>query len=63
MKGNILRYIWLNISFIPLLFLSVFTFYIALFWIMPYMEMSMTTFYRDLRGELDYRLPDNGFEA
>lgn len=61
MKRNIWRYICLNISFVPLLFLSVFTFYIALFWIMPYMEMSVTTFYRDLKGELDYRLPGDGY--
>ena len=59
MKGNIWRYVKLNLSFIPLLLLSVFTFYIALFWIMPYMEMSMVAFYRDLDGELDYRLPED----
>ncbi len=46
MKGNIWRYVKLNLSSIPLLLLSVFTFYIALFWIMPYMEMSMVAFYR-----------------
>ena len=61
MKGNMWRYIKLNLSFIPLLFLSVFTFYIALFWIMPYMEMSLVTFYRDLNGELDHRLPGDGY--
>ena len=60
MKGNIWKYVKLNLSFIPLLLLSVFTFYIALFWIMPYMEMSMVAFYRDLDGELDYRLPGDG---
>ena len=59
MKGNIWRYVKLNLSFIPLLLLSVFTFYIALFWIMPYMEMSMVAFYRDLDGELDYRLQED----
>lgn len=63
MKGNMWRYIKLNLSFIPVLFLSVFTFYIALFWIMPYMEMSMVAFYRDLNGELDHRLPGDGFTA
>ena len=61
MKGNMWRYIKLNLSFVPLLFLSVFTFYIALFWIMPYMEMSLVTFYRDLNGELDHRLPGDGY--
>ena len=53
MKGNLWRYVKLNLSFIPLILLSVFTFYIALFWIMPYMEMSMAAFYRDLSGELE----------
>lgn len=61
MKGNIWRYIKLNLSFIPLMLLSVFTFYIALFWILPYMEMSLVTFYRDLNGELDHRLPGDGY--
>ena len=61
MKGNIWRYVKLNLSFIPLILLSVFTFYIALFWIMPYMEMSVTAFYRDLNGELDHRLPGEGY--
>lgn len=54
MKGNIGRYLWLNISFIPWIFLSIFTFYIALFWILPYMEMAAAVFYRELtevRGE------------
>ena len=42
----------LKISFIPLMFLSVFTFYIALLWIFPYMAMTEVMFYRDLTGEL-----------
>lgn len=61
MKGNMWRYIKLNISFLPLLFLSVFTFYIALFWILPYLKMSLVIFYRDLDGELDHRLPGEGY--
>ena len=42
----------LKASFIPLMFLSVFTFYIALLWILPYMVMTEAMFYRDLMGEL-----------
>ena len=42
----------LKISFLPLMFLSVFTFYIALLWILPYLTMTETMFYRDLTGEL-----------
>ena len=52
MHGNFGRYLMLKISFIPLMFLSVFTFYIALLWILPYMEMTEVMFYRDLLGEL-----------
>lgn len=53
MKGKIGKYILVQISFIPLLFLSVFTLYIALLWIMPYMEMTNAMFYRDILGEFD----------
>lgn len=52
MQGNFGRYLMLKISFIPLIFLSVFTFYIALLWVLPYMIMTETMFYRDLTGEL-----------
>lgn len=51
MKGNMGRYLLLQISFIPLLFLSMFTLYLALLWIIPYMEMSFAVFYQDLTGE------------
>ena len=52
MRGNFWRYFLLKLSFVPLMFLSVFTFYIALLWILPYMTMTETMFYRDLKGEL-----------
>ncbi len=52
MHGNCGRYLVLKLSFVPLMFLSVFTFYIALLWILPYMEMTEVMFYRDLLGEL-----------
>jgi len=52
MHGNFGRYLMLKISFIPLMFLSVFTFYIALLWIFPYMAMTEVMFYRDLTEEL-----------
>ena len=51
MRGNILKYLVLQMSFIPLIVLSAFTLYIALLWVIPYMEMSSVMFYRDLRGE------------
>ncbi len=52
MHGNFGKYLVLKLSFIPLMFLSVFTFYIALLWILPYMEMTEVMFYRDLLGEI-----------
>lgn len=51
MRGNIIKYLFLQISFLPLLVLSAFTLYIALLWIVPYMEMSSVMFYRDIMGE------------
>ena len=52
MKGNIGKFIMLEISFLPLMFLSMFTLYILLLWLLPYMEMTAVEFYRDIRGEL-----------
>ena len=52
MHGNCGRYLMLKLSFVPLMLLSVFTFYIALLWIFPYMQMTETMFYRDLIGEI-----------
>lgn len=48
MRGNKLRYISLQISFLPLLFLSLFTCGLILIWIMPYMHMANTNFYLDI---------------
>lgn len=48
MKGNIIRYITLILSFIPIMLLSLVTCGIALIWIVPYMHMTSTSFYLDL---------------
>lgn len=53
MRGNIGRYFLLRLSFVPWLLASVFTLYLALLWVVPYMEMSCVMFYRDLKGEFD----------
>ena len=53
MKGNTGKYIWMHITFIPWLFASLFTLYIALIWILPYMNMTKIMFYRDLAGEME----------
>ena len=52
MRGNFWRYLKLQLSFIPLYLLSVFTCYIALLWIIPYLGMTETFFYRELAGDL-----------
>ncbi len=57
MKGNKGRYLYITLSFLPLAFLSVFTCYIGLIWLIPYMNMTMANFYRDIIGELN--TPDN----
>lgn len=48
MKGNMLRYVTLILSFIPIMLLSFVTCGIALIWIIPYMHMASATFYLDL---------------
>lgn len=53
MKGNKGRYFYINLSFLPLLLISMFTCYIGLLWVMPYMEATMVAFYMDLMGEFE----------
>ena len=48
MKGNKMRYFLLDLSFIPWLFLCIFTCGIGLLWVIPYMNMTSTNFYLDL---------------
>lgn len=48
MKKNKGRLIYINISFFPLIFFTIFTLYIGLLWVMPYMHMTLALFYRDL---------------
>ena len=47
------KYIWLHVTFLPWILMSVVTLYIALIWILPYLMMTRIMFYRDLTGELD----------
>lgn len=53
MKGNKGRSLYINLSFLPLALLSVLTCYIGLIWLVPYMNMTMVNFYRDIIGELN----------
>jgi hypothetical protein len=48
MHKNVFRLIWMYISFLPLLVLSLFTCGIALIWVIPYMKMTAANFYLDM---------------
>lgn len=52
MKGRKWRYLRLLLSFVPMMVLSAFTLYLALLWVLPYLELSIAEFYRDAVGEL-----------
>ena len=50
MRGNKTRLLALYLSFIGWFILSAFTFGIGFFFLMPYVQTSVTNFYVDLRG-------------
>lgn len=52
MRGNIGKYILLQLSFFPWYILSLFTMGIGMIFLMPYIQMTDIMFYRDIRGEL-----------
>lgn len=51
MRGNRWSFFWLGLTFIGWLILSVFTLYIGLLWLIPYMMISMICFYENLSGK------------
>lgn len=53
MKGNKGRYIYISLSFLPLFIACIFTCYIGLLWLDPYMANTRAHFYMDITGELD----------
>lgn len=53
MRGNKGRLFYIQLSFLGWAFLSIFTCYIGLLWLMPYMQMTAAYFYLDVVGELD----------
>lgn len=55
MKGNKMRLFTIDISFIPLALLCIFTCYIGFLWLFPYMDATDIQFYMDVTGELDQR--------
>lgn len=48
MRGNKLRYVLLQLSFLPMLILSVFTCGLTMIWVSPYIHMTNTNFYLDV---------------
>lgn len=47
------RYLYLQLSFLPMLLLVALSFGTAVFWVQPYMTQTTTLFYLDIKGELD----------
>lgn len=50
MKGNILKYIGMYVSFLPWFLVAVFTLGIGLLFVYPYMQMTQINFYYNLKG-------------
>lgn len=48
MRGNKLRYVLLQLSFLPLMLLSLFTCGLTMIWVTPYMHMTNANFYLDI---------------
>lgn len=51
MKGSKVRLLGLNLSFLPLQFISLLTFGIGNLWVTPYMNLASTEFYMDLSAK------------
>ena len=52
MHGNRLRYFVLELSFIPIMLLAVVACFVGLLWVIPYAQMTLLEFYRELVGEI-----------
>ena len=50
MVGHKWAYFWLPITFIGWAILSIFTLYIGLLWLIPYMQIALVIFYENLAG-------------
>ncbi len=60
MKGNKGRYVHLYLSFLPLTIICIFTCYIGILWLLPYMQTTLAFFYMDITGELDTPIVEAG---
>jgi uncharacterized membrane protein len=49
MRGNTSKYIWMYISFIPWIIVSIFTFGVAALYVFPYIQMTQLNFYYKLK--------------
>jgi uncharacterized membrane protein len=52
MQGNRFRLFYLEVSFLGMALLGIFSFGIGFLWIMPYINLTRAEFYRSLTGEL-----------
>ncbi len=53
MRHNKTKYFFLILRFIPWLILGVLTLGLALIYVIPYMNIAMANFYKDIRGPLE----------
>ena len=53
MKGHMFSFLFCSLALCPDDPFVLVTFYIALLWVMPYMQASMTAFYMDVTGEME----------
>jgi uncharacterized membrane protein len=53
MKGNKRRYLYMLFSFIGMLLLVILSFGVAILWVQPYMNQTITLLYLDVTGQLD----------
>lgn len=58
MRGNRWSFFWLGLTFIGWAILSVFTLYIGLLWLVPYIMVSFVCFYEALAGKSDKKTED-----
>ena len=61
MRGNKMRFFYLNISFLGLILLSLITCFIGMIWVLPYISSTMAAFYQDLNRELTPKTKDGTF--
>ena len=59
MKGNRWKFFWLGLTFIGWSILSVFTLYIGLLWLIPYIAVSFVCFYEALSNRTDAQPVEN----